>query len=451
MKKSGLVILGVVAAVVVGDHLSGGWLQQKLATASGYVVGTSEAKLEAPAPGSSGAAADAGGKPAEGGGKGGGGRNGRNSGPKPVNTITATAKDVAVRRRTIGSVMPQSALSVTSNAQGMLVERVAREGADIKAGDVIARLDNRAALAAVARDKAMIDRDTATLTGAQNDLARQQKLATSNVASGQALQDAQTAVATATATIELDKATLAADQVTLDYMDIRAPITGRLGAYLVAVGNVIQPGDAVVQLTQMAPVDVGFSMAESDIAALREAWGKGDVGVTVTPTTTTSVSDGAEPGTVPTRTGNLSFIDSRIDPLSGTFAAKAVLPNADLAMWPGQSVSVDVVLAQRRLVAVPSMAVQPAQEGSIVYVVADGKVVVRPVTIGLVDGDVTGISAGLAEGDKVITEGQINLTDGMAVAEVATPAPAADANAVVPGPSAAADAPKPVATVEAAK
>lgn len=441
MKKSGLVILGVIAALGVGDHLSGGWLRERLASAAGTVIGSSEAKFETPGA-AGGRPGDGSGGSAKGGSRSAGGSGGRNSGPKPVITVAAELRDIAMRRRTIGSVTPQSALSVTSNVQGMLIERVAREGSDIKAGEVIARLDNRAALAAVARDRAVIDRDAATLTGAEDDLARQRKLATSNVATGQALQDAETAVATATATIALDKATLSADEVALGYMDIRAPITGRLGAYLVAVGNVVQPGDAVVQLTQMAPVDVSFSLAESDIAALRDATGRGDVGVEVTPTTTTSVSDGAEPGTVPTKAGTLSFIDSRIDPLSGTFAAKAVLPNADLALWPGQSVSVDVVLARRQLVAVPSMAVQPAQVGSIVYLVADGKVVVRPVTVGLVDGDVTGISQGLAAGDRVITEGQINLTDGMAVAETAAPAPgpapaAPPASATGPGPLAA--------------
>lgn len=442
MKKSGLVFLGLLAALAVGDHLSGGWVQQRVLSAVGPLIGLSGTDSAATAD-----AGTAGGKSA--GGRGGGGRPGRDSGPRPVTTVAASAEDIAVRRRTIGSVMPQSALSVTSYAQGMLVERVAREGSDIHAGDVIARLDDRAAAAAVARDTATIARDGATLKGAENDLARQQKLATSNVATGQALQDAETAVATATATIALDQATLAADRVALDYMTIRAPISGRLGAYLVAVGNVIQPGDAVVQLTQMAPVDVGFSMAESDIAGLRDADARGDVGISVTPTTTTSVSDGADPGSVPTRTGTLSFIDSRIDTLSGTFAAKAVLSNEDRALWPGQSVSVDVVLAERRLVAVPSLAVQPAQEGSIVYVVTDGKIAVRPVTIGLVDGDVTGISAGLADGEKVVTEGQMNLTDGMAVTEVAPPpAPPPGSDAV---PAASVGTPGKASTVAAVR
>lgn len=418
MKKIGFLLVAVLVVLVLADRFGGQRLTDRLMA---YL----------PASLTQGQAGG-------GGGAGGGAGARRDKAPPLVETVVAREEDMPLRRQTIASVLSQASLSVTSNVQGQVVDRVAAEGADVRKGDVVVRLDPRAAAAEVEKAKATLDRDAANVQSAKDALERQKKLAKSNVATGQSLEDARTALTIAEATMALDRATLDAAEVTLGDTEIRAPFNGRLGAYDVAVGSIVSPGGAIVPLTRMAPVDVMFSLPEGDVAALRQAASQGEVTVGVSPAAAATPAPAS--GEPVTETGRLTFIDSRIDPLSGTFAAKAELDNKDFALWPGQTVTVDVTLATRKLVAVPTVAVQPAQEGSIVYVVGeDSRIAVRKVKVALTNENLSGLAEGLEAGERVVTEGQINLSDGMAVKDAT-----AGADEAPPGearPPAATDAP----------
>lgn len=342
----------------------------------------------------------------------GGSMKGANSGPPPVRVevASAAAGSLPVLRRTVGTVVPVASTALSSLAAGTIAEIRARDGAEVKAGDVIARLDDRAVRAALDRDIAAVARDQAALDNARSALARAQNLMSTGNGTQQARDDASTTEREAEATLALDRATMEIDQVALDNTTIRAPFDGRLGAVLLSQGAYVAPGTPIVTLTQMRPVHVEFSLPDTDLLLIRSALSAGRLTVAVRPLQATGGSADAVTGTV-------RFIDNTVDRASGTVTLRAELANGDDELWPGQPLDVEATLGQLEdLVIVPSVAVQPGAAGPQVYVVAkDGTVARRPVTIALRSGDRIGLAGGLAGGESVVTEGQLTLTDGARV------------------------------------
>ena len=217
------------------------------------------------------------------------------------------------------------------------------------------------------------------------------------------------------ATVDADKAQLDADTIQLGFAGITAPITGRLGVVNVSVGDLVGPpgggstaSTPLVTITQMDPLEVDFALPESDLDLLHAALAKPQPG---------AVTLMRQGDAKPVGTGTLDFLDSSVDTQSGTIAARASVPNPDLALWPGQYV--DVALnagTMPQMTSIPTVAVQPSQKGPFVYVVKpDDTVEMRPVTVVLSQGEASGISQGLKSGEKVVVEGQTRLKDGAAV------------------------------------
>ncbi len=344
----------------------------------------------------------------------GGGRRGA-GGPTRVATVAATAEDMPVLRRTLGTVASPASLTVTSETQGIVTEILVSDGASVKKGDLLLRLDNRIAAATVEKDKAALARDLATLTHAIATAERQKRLLSNDAVSQQSLEDANAAVQIAQATVDLDQAVLKADLVTLAQKEIRAPFDGRLGAFSVVVGSYVQPQSAIVRLTQLDPLQASFSLPESDADLVHKALTAGDrLTVDVTPL-----------GDDNTFKGAITFVDTTVDLASGSFVAKATLDDVSDRLMPGQSIAVTVSIGTKPVVAVPTVALQSTQSGTVVYTVgADGTVAVKPVTIALAAGDRSGLDSGLEAGDRVIVEGQSNLSAGMKVIDTSTAAKA---------------------------
>ena len=357
---------------------------------------------------------------------GAGGRSGGN-GPAPqVVTAEASSGDLPIRRETIGWIVSANTTELASQTQGVVTEVVAGDGADLKKGDLVVRLDPRVAEAAVARDTAAVQRDQATLEQAQRTLSNAQTLAQRGAATQESFRTAQSAAASAEATVALDNAALAADQVTLSNTQIRAPFDGRLGAIGVTVGTVVQPGAQVVTITQMAPVEAQFAVSEGDLPLLRGAYAAKQARATVRPP--------GDDAAASRPSGLVTFIDSTVERASGTVQARATLPNADLQLWPGESVGVTVDLGVRPdVVLVPTVAVAQSASGPIVYVVnQQSSIEVRTVQVAGADGDRTGLDGGLKTGEHVVVEGQMNLTAGQRVAEAPPGGKTAAARSSVP-------------------
>jgi len=331
----------------------------------------------------------------------------------PVITAVSSVQDVPMVRRSVGWVEPISTVTVRARVEGEVVEQLVAEGQYVQRDDLLFRIDDREVRAALAKDEALLARDQATLARAQADAARARDLLARKVAAQQQVDQADADAKIAAANVQADQAAIDMDRIRLDYTMVRAPIEGRLGAIRVTEGNLVRSsdgGDGLVTITQMKPLRVSFTLPERDLPTLREAAAGGArVPVRV------SAHDGSG---VPAQ-GELSFIDSSVDSASGTVTVKALLPNEDGVLWPGQYVDVEIELGQTKgAVTIPLVAVQPGQDGPFVFVVGDdGKAGLRAVALGDTMGDRVVVSRGLAASERVVVEGQQRLQDGMRVAE----------------------------------
>ncbi|MEX6507967.1 efflux RND transporter periplasmic adaptor subunit [Jiella sp. M17.18] len=404
----------------------------------------------------------------------GGGSHGRGHGQGPTAVTVAEAKpgSLPITFDTIGSVVPVASTTLNSQSVGIVASIAVRNGQRVKAGDLIVQLDDRAAKAAMAKDQAALDRDQAILENDQASLDRIARLVKSGASTKQSGDDAAAAVKQAQASVGVDRAAIAADAVTLSNTAIRAPFDGRLGAVSVSRGALVQPGTAIVTVTEMQPVYAQFSLPETMLPTARAAYRARTLMVNVVPPLASSdepsgavasaddpdagsaaaAGDGASlvasagpaapgaasdaaPADAADPVGKVTFIDNAVDAQSATFRLRAEIANVDEALLPGQSLNVHVHLGDRTgLVLVPSVAVAPRENGSMVYVVKpDNTVEMRGVTVAMRSGGVAGLSAGLKPGERVVTEGQADLSNGSQVKVVEPGAGGGSGPATAPG------------------
>ncbi|RWE05492.1 MAG: efflux RND transporter periplasmic adaptor subunit, partial [Mesorhizobium sp.] len=339
------------------------------------------------------------------------GDNAKGGGPRSASIVSAvaTTADFPIRRYAIGFVSSPEVVNINARVSSQIVSIAVKDGQMVKAGDLLISLDDRALKAQLAKDQATLAKDQAMLVSAQADLQRAKDLVAKQAGTQQTYDQALAAQKAAAATIDADKATIDADTVQLSYATITAPISGRLGAVNVSVGDLVTTSNGssssstpLVTITQMDPLQVNFTLPESNLALLHKALAdpqQGNVMLT---------KDG-DP--TPIGKGTLDFVDSSVDTASGTIATRASIPNPDLSLWPGQYVNVVLDAGTMpHMTSVPTVAVQPSQKGPFVYVVKpDNTVEMRPVQVALTEGQNSAISDGLKSGEKVVVEGQTRL------------------------------------------
>lgn len=375
--------------------------------------------------------------PANGGSVSGGGAHGKGAGSAgaghsaPVSVVSAVAasEDVPVTQQSVGWAEPVASVAVKTRMDGMILSQAVTDGQMVKKGDLLFKLDDAAIQAGIAKDQATIAKDQANLDQANSDLKRDLSLSggKSAVVTEQQVEQQQAVVKADEAAIAIDRAGLQADQVSLGYATITAPIDGRVGVIGVSPGNFVRAADTtpLLTITQMAPLRVSYNVPQRQLDAYRAALA-GGAPVTVDALDATTGKKLAE--------GKLAFIDSSIDTTSGTVVVKAEFPNADGALWPGAYVNLTTQLSTMKgATVVPVIAVQQSDQGTFVYVVKDGSKVAKvPVTVAATKGDQAVIGDGVKPGDHVVIEGQLRLTDGAPVKETVgggKPAKTADAGA----------------------
>jgi multidrug efflux system membrane fusion protein len=397
------------------------------AVAAYVVFQPASADSAAPAAaGHSGGAGQGGGTHAgsAGGGQAGGARAGGGNGRAAATVSVAAAQQqtLPIADAAVGFIAAPNTAVLRARADGIVVAQLVQEGQMVKAGDVLFKLDDTAAQAAIARDQAAIGRDQAVLESGQKDLTRDQALLRDQSGTQQAADQQTATVKGATAQLQIDQAQLRTDQLTLSYMSIVAPIDGRVGQINTSVGNIVRAADTstggLLTITQMSPLQVTFSIPERNLDEYRAALGKGGS----VPVEITAPDDKA-----PRATAALAFIDSSIDASSGTITAKANVTSGEDKLWPGQYVNVVTQLGSYdNALTVPLIAVQQDATGSFVFAV-DGSNKVRqvPVTVAATtDTEAILAKASLAAGDKVVVEGQLHLSNGTPVTPVDADAPA---------------------------
>ena len=316
----------------------------------------------------------------------------------PVRTVLVaqvTSKDVPLYLDEIGTCAAYETVQVQAQVSGKILSRHFQDGADVKVGDLLFIIDPRPYQAAVDQAKAQAVLDQITMK-------RQQELRARNVISPQDLDTAQ-------ANTHKSEAAAEAAQVNLDYCYIKSPINGRIGLRNVDVGNLVGPSSpALVTIQGLDPIYTDFTVAETDLGLVRKYLGGPNV----------KVQTWSPDQNIPPRTGDLYFIDTAVQPGSGTVKARGVTPNPDHALWPSEFVRVRFILDTiKDAKLVPSQAVQISQNGPFVFVVKPDKTVdLRPVKPGQrQDSDFTVIESGVNAGESVVVTGQLALGPGSKV------------------------------------
>ncbi len=330
-----------------------------------------------------------------------------------VSVAIAARQDVPVYVSGLGTVQASFTIGIHSQVEGIMQEVLFTEGQHVKKGDVLARIDPRLFQAALDQAKAKRMQDIALLGSAEKDLARSKTLVVQNVATQQLVDQQQARVDQLKASIAADEAAIETAQTQLDYTAIKSPSDGRIGVRLVDPGNLVHAADprsiATVVLTQ--PAAVMFTLPMQVLDDLREAMARGPVEVTAFDQNNRRLLS----------TGTLLLIDNIIDQATATLRLKAMFANTDERLWPGEFVNARVLLETRKnVIAVPSTVVQRGAKGLFAWVVSDdNKAVPRKIELGPVSGDLTVITAGLADGDRVVTDGQYKLQVDAPVAIIA--------------------------------
>jgi len=303
--------------------------------------------------------------------------------------------------------MPIASVAVRSRLDSEIVAVHFDDGAAVKQGDLLFTLDSRAIEAMIKQAEGNVARSKAQLAGAERDVRRYTELVAKNVTPVVNLDNALTQADMFRAAIAADEGALENLKVQLSYCTIRAPISGRIGAANVKVGNFVRVSDAasLAVINQMVPIYVGFSAPQRVLASVRRALADG----------TANVAAGI-PGETRTAGGRLTMIDNNVDATTGMVSMRATMDNADQILWPGTLVDTKLTLREEDAIVVPAAAIQTGQAGNFVFVIKDDIATVRPVKVARINTAEAVLESGLEPGELVVTNGQLQLTTGTKVA-----------------------------------
>jgi membrane fusion protein, multidrug efflux system len=326
--------------------------------------------------------------------------------PIAVDLATVQRADVPVYLFGLGTVQAFYTVTVTARVDGQIEKVAFREGQDVKKGALLVQIDPRPYQAALGVAVATRDRDRAQLANARRDLDRYALLAPEDLASKQTVDTQRALISQLTAQLKGDEAAIDNARTQLDYTTITSPIDGRTGIRLVDPGNIVHAADTtgMVVVTQLEPISIIFTLPEEQFEQLSRALSNGTV------TATALSRDDKEE----LDQGTVELIDNQIDQTTGTIRIKAILPNKQRRLWPGQFVNVRVMTEmQRQVLTIPASALERGPDGQFTYVVQpDSTIKVAAITAGEQTGDIVVVEKGLQAGDKVVASNQYRLQPG---------------------------------------
>jgi multidrug efflux system membrane fusion protein len=304
-------------------------------------------------------------------------------------------------------VTPAATVTVRPQVSGVLTRIAFREGQMVRKGDVLVEIDPRPFQLALEQAQGNLARDQAQLENAKLTLGRYRTLLAQDSI---ARQDVDTQAATARqfeGVVATDRAAVGQARLNLEYARITAPVAGRVGLRQVDLGNYVAVGDTtgVAVITEVAPIDVQFTVPEDAVPRIQARVAKSPAPSVTALDRTRSMTLGE---------GVFLTLDNLVDPTTGTVKAKARFANPKGALFPNQFVNVRLLLdTLRGAVVVPASAVRHGPQGDFVFVVkADSTASQRKIVTGPAAADLVSITSGLAEGEKVVTEGGDRVVDG---------------------------------------
>jgi multidrug efflux system membrane fusion protein len=332
----------------------------------------------------------------------------------PVRVVAAGSSDLKVQVKAIGTVTPLNTVVLQSRVSGPLLEVLFKEGEKVEAGQLLARIDPAPYQVKLSQAEGVKQQNVAQLVNAEQDLALYQKLKQQNSISAQQFNNQQSLVNQLKGTLKSNQAQIDAAKLELSYTEIKAPISGRLGLRRVDPGNLVQANsaDGLVTITQSSPIAVQFTIPETQLAQVRDAYRKG-VALSV------EAWDRSEQQQL--TSGVLTTLDNQIDLATGTLKLKAEFANQHEELFPNQFVNVRLnVAVQSGAVTIPQDAVQYGSQGTYVYTIDKAqKSQIKMLKLGAVDNGLVAVEEGLAAGDLVVLEGLDRLRPGRQVEVIA--------------------------------
>jgi membrane fusion protein, multidrug efflux system len=327
----------------------------------------------------------------------------------PVSIATVVRRDIPIYVSGLGNVQAMFTIGIHSQVDGKLQDVLFTEGQHVKKGDLLAKIDPRLFQAALDQAKAKKAQDEALLVAAEKDLIRFKQLVAKFIETQQNVDRQQGTVDQLKASVLADEAMIETAQTNVDYTNISAPSDGRMGVRLVDPGNIVHASDqqslATLVLTQ--PCTVLFTLPARTLDDVRSAMGRGPLEVVAFD----------QDNRRPLSTGKLLLIDNVIDQATATIRLKAIFSNEDERLWPGDFVNARLLLETRsNVVVIPPTAVQRGPEGLFTWVVTEKDTVEpRPIEVGPSTKDLTVVTSGLTDGERVVTGGQYKLKRGASV------------------------------------
>ena len=331
-----------------------------------------------------------------------------------VSVATVRKGDIPVRIPGIGNVTALTTVTLKTLVTGIMEKVNFKEGQLVKKGDLVALIDARPYEAALAQAKANLTRDEALLADAHLDMKRYEDLMKQDSISSQTVDTQRATVGQDEGTVASDKAAVKTAELNLAYCRIESPVDGRIGLRQVDPGNYVTPGDAngIVVVTQLHPISVLFTVPEDNVPNIMRAVKSGAT-LAVDASTRDNLEHLAD--------GTLSNTDNLIDVTTGTLKLRAEFDNSDGALFPGQFVNVSLLVTTLDdQLLVPAAAIRRGApdgvQSAFVYVVnSDNTVAVRPVVLGVADGETQAVKSGVKVNDIVVTDGGDRLRDGASV------------------------------------
>lgn len=337
------------------------------------------------------------------------GRRASTGGAVSVTSTTAQQGDIGVYVDAIGTVTPVYTSSITSQVNGMVTAVHFKEGQLVRKGDPLIEIDSRPYRATLAQAQGILERDQGLLDQAKMNLARYQAAWARNAIPKQTLDDQEKLVQQIQGTVHNDQGVVQYDQIQVDFCNIVSPIPGRIGLRLVDPGNVVQANGttALAVVTQIQPITVVFTIAEDNLGQIQprlQQRGKLEV----------DAFDRTDQRQL--AKGTLLTLDNQIDTTTGTVKARASFANKDSSLFPNQFVNTRLLV--KTLVGatlIPTAAIQHNGQAAFVYVLANNKAHMRPITEGVIDGQRAQVER-INPGDVLATSSFDKLQDGATVA-----------------------------------
>lgn len=343
----------------------------------------------------------------------------------PVQVATVTTQTVPRYLTSLGTVNAYNTVNVVSRVSGQLVSVNFEDGQQVKAGDLLAQVDPRTFQVALAQAQGQLAKDQASLNNAQKDLVRYQGLAKTNSISRQEVENQLSLVQQLEGTVKSDQGAVDSAELQLAFSSITAPISGRTGLSLIDSGNYVSSGTTnIVVINQTQPIDILFTVPEDNLIDVMKAKKSGEVVV--------EAWDRANKNKL--AQGQLTSFDNQIDPTTGTIKLKGRFDNEDDFLFPNQFVNVKLkVDTLVDALVIPTAALQMDNQGHYVWTVdSENKASRRRVTVAIEDNQRVVISSGIEAGQRVVTDGIDQLTEGMVVEIVVPEQKSAPANNTSP-------------------